>query len=304
LKNAAIVAAAMLAGCAHVSLRGDAPPREVVVAAVQCSSTLGDVEGNRRKLVSLVEDAAARGAKIVVLPEAAITGYLSQDLRTTWHRDGWPIDPQFEGKDLDGCAEPVPGPSTRLFCDLARRLGIWVTIPLVEVDDSLGTGALERRYFNTVCLASPAGEIAAHYRKLTPWPLPEQSWATPGDRDVQVVDTEYGRVGLGICYDVHTILDRYDGRGLWALLYPIAWVDESHPAEWFWHELPSRVAKHGFWVIGANWSVDAPQPWVGYGFSEIVSPRGEVVAAAKSLHGSEIVLARIPAAPAARDDRH
>ncbi|MBI1849398.1 MAG: carbon-nitrogen hydrolase family protein, partial [Planctomycetes bacterium] len=271
----ASIAALFVAGCAHAPARDSARAREVVVAAVQCSSTFGDVEGNRRKLTALVEEAAAHGAKIVVLPEAAITGYLSQDLRTTWRLEGWPIDAAFTGKDPLPFAEPVPGPSTRHFADLAKRLGIYVTIPFVEIDDP-GRGATERRFFNTVCLASPMGEIVAHYRKLTPWPVPEQSWATPGDRGIQCVDTEFGRVGLAICYDVHTILDRYDDSKLWALLYPIAWVDDAHPTEWFGRELPSRVARHRIWLVGANWSVDGPEPWFGYGFSEIVSPRGEV----------------------------
>ena len=82
------------------------------------------------------------------------------------------------------------------------------------------------RYFNSVCLVSPGGKIVAHYRKLTPWPYPEQSWATPGDLGVATYDTEYGRVGLAICYDIHTILEKYQPKKIWALLYPIAWVDD------------------------------------------------------------------------------
>src|SRR5262249_42579580 len=62
----------------------------VKVAAVQCSSNLGAVTENRDKLTHLVEEAAREGAQIVVLPEASITGYLSQDLKTNWHREGWP----------------------------------------------------------------------------------------------------------------------------------------------------------------------------------------------------------------------
>ena len=118
-------------------------------------------------------------------------------------------------------------------------------------------------------------------------------------RGVQVYDTEYGRVGLAICFDIHTILPKYQPHHLWALLYPIAWVDGAHPAEWFWHTLPQRVAPFGHYVIGANWSVDQRQPWTGYGFSTIIAPGGEVAASAKSLHGSEIVYATIPTAGAA-----
>ena len=269
-------------------------PVEVKVAAIQCSSVMGDVDGNRRKLMALVEEAATHGAKIIVLPEAAITGYLSQDLHTNWQLEGWPIEAEYNGRDPTSIAETVPGPSTQQFGTLAKRLGVYVTVPFVEIDRT----SSPPRLFNTVCLVSPKGEVVAHYRKLTPWPVPEKSWATPGDRGVQTYDTEYGRVGLAICYDIHTILEKYRPYDLWALLYPIAWVDTNHPAEWFWHVLPSQVAPFHHYLIGANWSVDEPQPWFGYGFSTIISPGGEVLASARSLHGSEIVYATIPTASA------
>src|SRR5690242_10886968 len=269
-----------------------ATPRTVKVAAVQCSSELGDVAANTRKLTQLVKEAAANGAKIVVLPEASITGYLSQDLKTNWHVKGRPLEKQFTGLDPARFAEPVPGPSTRHFGKLAEDLGIYLTIPFVEVDFQEGRD--KPRYFNTVCLASPRGELVTHYRKLTPWPYPEKSWATPGDRGVQTYDTEYGRVGLAICFDIHTILEKYQPHDIWTLLYPIAWVYEEHPADWFWRQLPERLAPYKFYVVGANWSVDGPQPWRGYGFSTIYAPGGKVIASAKSLYGSEIVYATIP----------
>jgi predicted amidohydrolase len=272
-------------------------PATVRVACVQCASDLGDVAGNRAKLTRLIEEAAEHGAKIIVLPECAITGYLSQDLRTTWHRPGWPIDPNFSGKDPSGFAETVPGASTDQFCALAKRLGVYVTIPLVEIEPNPPAQA---RYFNTVCLAAPDGKLVAHYRKLNPWLYPEQSWATKGDLGVATYDTKYGRVGLAICFDIHTVLEKYQPEKIWALLYPIAWVEQEHPADWFWRRLPQRVGKFGHYVIGANWSVDKPQPWRGYGFSTIIAPSGEVVASAKSLYGPEIVYAEIKTASATR----
>src|SRR5207249_4091151 len=269
-------------------------PQAVKVAAVQCSSILGDTASNRRKLSALVEEAADHGAKIIVLPETSITGYLSQDLRTNWQVKGRPLLAEFQGKDPLPFAEPVPGPSTQHFGALAKRLQVYVTAPLLEVDKSDQKNG--PRFFNTVCLMSPKGELVAHYRKLTPWPRPEQSWAAPGDRGVQVFDTEYGRVGLGICFDIHTILEKYQPHKIWALLYPIAWVDNNHPADWFWHKLPQRVAPFKHYVIGANWSVDREQNWFGYGFSTILGPDGKVIASATSLYGSEIVYATIKTA--------
>src|SRR3954447_13275388 len=247
-----------------------APPQPgtVRVAAIQCSSDLGKVAANAAKLTELVKEAANKGAKIVVLPEAAITGYLSQDLKTNWHVAGRSIEPVFGSLDPAPFAEPVPGPSTKHFCALAKDLGIYLTIPLVEAD--LKDGPTKPLYYNTVCLANPRGELVAHYRKLTPWPHPEKSWATAGDRGIQTYDTEYGRVGLAICFDIHTILEKYQGHDIWALLYPIAWVDDEHPAEWFFEKLPARVKPFKLHVIGANWSVDKKQKWRGYGFSEII----------------------------------
>lgn len=280
--------------CGSVSHAQDRPAT-VKVAAIQCSSELGDVAGNRAKITRLVEEATREGAKIIVLPETAITGYLSQDLKTNWHLAGWPIEKSFVGKDPAPFAETVPGPSTEHFCGLAQRLGVYITVPLLEVDrgDPKVKPGANPRYFNTVCLAAPSGKLMAHYRKLTPWPHPEKSWATPGDRGVQTFDTEYGRVGLAICFDIHTILEKYEPVKIWALLYPIAWVDDEHPAEWFWHRLPERIKPFNHYVIGANWSVDQKPEWRGYGFSTIYAPGGKILASARSLHGSEIVYATL-----------
>jgi predicted amidohydrolase len=271
------------------------PPATVKVAAVQCSSDLGDTAGNTKKLTRLVKEAAKSGAKIVVLPETAITGYLSQDLKTNWHLKGWPIDKQFKGKSPADAAETVDDDSVKHFAALAKELGVYLTIPFLEVEQPKKKGD-DAKYFNTACLASPKGEVVAHYRKLTPWPFPEKSWATAGDRGVQTYQTEYGRVGVGICFDIHTILEKYEKEELWALLYPIAWVDTEHPADWFLHKLPERVKPFKLHLIGANWSVDEKQDWRGYGFSEIISNEGKIVAAAKSLYGDEIVYAELPTA--------
>lgn len=287
----------LISGCMGLLLMPPAfsaePPGTVKVAAVQCSSDLGDVAGNTKKLTALVREAAQGGAKIIVLPETAITGYVSQDLRWNWHVVGRPIEKEFRGKNPQPYAETVPGRSTDHFAALAKELKVYLTIPLLE---RVGQAPEDVQFFNTVCLANPEGKLVAHYRKLNPWPIPEKSWATPGDRGLQTFDTEYGRVGLAICFDIHTILERYADQKLWTLLYPIAWVDEEHPAEWYYHKLPERVGKFKHHVIGANWSVDRPQPWRGYGFSTIISAEGRVLATAKSLHGSEIVYADLPTA--------
>jgi predicted amidohydrolase len=263
----------------------------VHVAAVQCPSVLGDVATNRARLTALVEEAAADGAKVIVLPETAVTGYLSQDLKTTWQVPGKPRAEAFtQGRDPHEAAERVPGPSTEHFARLARRLGVYVTVPLLEFDGA--DGAV--RYFNTVVLVGPDGRLTAHYRKLNPWPHPEQSWAEKGDRGLVTFDTAYGRIGLAICFDVHSVFAPYGEKNLWALLYPIAWVSDGDDAAWFGKELPARTKSAGFHLVGANWSVDEAQPWHGYGHSVIVRRDGTVLASAKTKVGSEILYADLP----------
>ena len=85
----------------------------------------------------------------------------------------------------------------------------------------------------------------------------------PATAGCRPYDTEYGRVGLGICFDIHTILEKYEPHKIWCLLYPIAWVDTEHPADWMFHRLPERVKPFKHHLVGANWSVDKKQDWRG-----------------------------------------
>ncbi len=276
------------------------PPATVRVAAVQCPSDLGATAKNLDRIAALVDDAARGGAKFVVLPETAVHGYLSQDLKTVWQVPGMPRAAAFTtGLDPKDAAEPADGASVQRLGALAARWGLWLTVPILEVVESPRAAAgPARSYFNTVVLVGPDGAVAAHYRKLTPWPHPEQSWATPGDRGLATAETPYGRVGLAICFDVHEVFPRYAAseKKPWAMLYPVAWVSDGDDANWFGKELPRRAQEHGFHVVAANWSTDMPQTWHGAGFSTVISRNGAVLAKAVARTGSEIVFAELPLA--------
>jgi predicted amidohydrolase len=265
---------------------------EVTVACIQYAPVFAQPTTNRDALTLLIREAAGRGAKIIVLPEAALHGYMSEDHRINWHVAGRPLNPQYTGRDPATVAETIPGLSSDHFCTLARELQVYVTIPLIE-KSFIGE---ETRFFNTVCLMSPTGKIVAHYRKLNPYPPAEDSWATAGDRGLQTYDTEYGRVGLAICYDIHSILKDYDNEKIWTLLFSTAWDWGYHPADWFWHKMPEKASDHHLNILVANWSADKEQKWRGYGFSEVIRADGQVLACSHSLYGSTIVYARLPVA--------
>lgn len=265
----------------------------VCVAAVQFSPQMGDVAGNSARMEKLVREAAGAGAKLIVTPELATTGYVSPDLRYNWSLPGRPLHQMFDARDPLSVAETVPGPTTARFCSLAKELGVYLTIPVLEIDSANPGPGGEPRLFNTVCLADPQGTLLLHYRKLNLWPYTEPAWATPGDRGLAVAETPFGSIGIAVCYDIHTILPRYQKERLWALLFPSAWVEEEHPAHFFWHELPGKARRNGFHILGANWSAPRAQRWRGYGFSTLIDRHGQVAATARSLYGEEVVVGEI-----------
>ncbi len=299
----AVVLAALVAGCGGSPRSADRPaaprwrragtapqPRATFrVAAIQCSSVFGDPEANRAGLARLVRQAAGGGAKVVVLPETAVAGYLTPDLKTTWQVGGRAVSAGLRGVDPAGVAETVPGPSTRLFAGLARELGVYLTVPLLEVDR--GTGA----YYNTSVLLGPDGRMLLHYRKRDPWPWAERGWAERGDRGNPVVDTPLGRLGLLICYDIHDQAAVMGRLKVDVLLYSVAWVEDAG-STWFEQRLPAIARREGLAIVAANWTVPAGMTpaWHGYGQSRVIDAGGNVLARAGDDRAEAIVYADLP----------
>jgi len=264
------------------------PPQKTVrVAAVQFISEMGRPEQNRRRLAGYVRQAAKNGARIVVLPEAAITGYMSHDIQTTWQVGSRKVSDGLRGISPENVAETVPGRSTRAFSTLAKELGIYLTIPFLERERESG------KYFNTVVLAGPDGSLLRHYRKRNPWPYPECSWASPGDRGIQTIDTPYGRLALLICYDINYEPPVLKREKVDTLLYCIAWVDQPK-SSWFRAELPRIARRNNINIIGANWTVPEKPDWYGYGQSLVLDRTGRVLARATRDVGEEIIYADLP----------
>src|SRR4029450_10154785 len=90
-------------------------------------------------------------------------------------------------------AEPIPGPVTDVLCDQARRDGCYVVCGLPE------RGA-DGRLYNSSVLISPSGEVIGTYRKVHLFGR-ERTRFTPGSEPA-LLDTEFGRIALTICYDL------------------------------------------------------------------------------------------------------
>jgi len=250
----------------------------VRVAAIQCPSVMGRTEDNLRTITGLARKAAAQGAKIVVMPECAVQGYLDP---TTWST--WSKQPDADNP-VQHVAEPVPGPATRTLAHLADELGIYLCAGLIEVESNA--------FFNAQVLIGPDGAIRAHHRKKSLWTPGDSTWCTPGALPVQVVDTEFGRLGLMICYDFHSMPPLLAKRKADIVLYSVGWYGPNEKT-WFSNLFPRRaVIPHGFDIVVANWaSPTEEQTWPGRGHSCVITREGEVLAMTEDVHGTAVVIA-------------
>ena len=231
----------------------------------------GSIEDNKRKLAQNIADVASQGAELVVLQELHNSLYFCQTENTA-------------NFDL---AEPIPGPGTDYYGELARRHGI-----------VLVTSLFERRsaglYHNTAVVFEKDGTIAGKYRKMHIPDDPayyEKFYFTPGDLGFHPIDTSVGRLGIQVCWDQWypegARLMALQGAEL--LIYPTAIGYESSdtPEEqerqreaWTTVQRGHAVA-NGLPVIAVNRVGHEPDPSAQtngitfWGSSFVVGPQGE-----------------------------
>jgi N-carbamoylputrescine amidase len=144
-------------------------------------SCCADREANIGRSVAGVREAAARGARLVVLQELHASLYFCQS----------------EDTHCFDLAEPIPGPATELFGRLAQELGVVIV-----------TSLFERRapgvYHNTAVVLEKDGSIAGRHRKMHIPDDPayyEKFYFTPGDLGFEPIPTSIGKLGVLVCWD-------------------------------------------------------------------------------------------------------
>jgi N-carbamoylputrescine amidase len=150
--------------------------KTIRVAAVQMGSQEGAVAANLEHATLLVEQAAREGAQLVLLPELMPTGYL-------WSRKIW------------RAAEPKDGPSVQWLLRTSGNLKTWLGTSFLETDG--------KDFFNTFVLTTPEGQEAGRVRKQ--FPSIGEAFFFKGESGSHVIPTALGKVGVGICFDGHTI---------------------------------------------------------------------------------------------------
>lgn len=229
--------------------------------------------------VALIEDAAAKGVKLICFQEIFNQPYFCPSEDPKWF----------------AAAEKVPdGPTVRELSALAARHAMVIVAPVYELGD-------DGKYYNTAAVIDADGRFLGKYRKTHipnlgryhgKFPITEQNHFTPGDLGYPVFETAYARVGIYICYDRH-FPEGWRALGLAGaevVLNPSAtWVGLSRH---LWElEQPAAAVANGFFVGAIN-RVGFEEPWsLGqfYGASYFCDPRGQVLA--QGGDGDELVTA-------------
>lgn len=232
----------------------------VKVAICQILVIDSDREGNFRRIEYALADAKAQGAQIAGFPESAILGW--------------------ENPEAHRLAEPIPGADSQRIQDLAKKYGLMIAIGLDEKDGN--------RLYDSAILVDRTGKLLWKHRKINvlPWLMaPPYSQGDPSE--INVVETEFGRIAFLICADTFTdsFFQRIRDLKPDFMIVPYGWA--AKPAEWPEHaqELEKIVSKRardlGCDVVGTDLvGIMSAGPWQGYtygGASVAISASGEVI---------------------------
>lgn len=244
-----------------------------------------DTEANLVAAGELVSSAAAAGARLVALPEVF-----------AWR------GPQDREPEI---AEPLSGRIGTFCSELARRHGIWLVAgSILETAD---TAAAQGRCYNTTALFSPDGTLAASYRKIHLFDVDVEGRITVRESKTRLagdapccVDTELGRIGLAICYDLRfpELFRGLAAAGAEIVVLPSAFTAPTGRAHW--HTLiRARAIENQCYFIAPDQFGASAMGFENYGHSLIVDPWGEVMADAGP-GGPCVISAELSAALLAR----
>jgi nitrilase len=241
----------------------------VRIAVVQAGSILFDSAASLAKAERFIAEAAARGARLIVFPEAFIGGYPKGADFGARVGSRTPEGRKLFRRYFEGAID-VPGSATAQLGEAARAAGLWVVIGVIERDG----GTL----YCTALFFAPDGTLAGKHRKLMPTAMERLIWGFGDGTTLPVIDTGFGRLGAVICWENYMPLLRAHMYGKGIQLYCAPTVDDRES----WQPTMRHIAIEGrCFVLSACQFVrpdGAPEAeWIRGG-SVIVGPLGKVLA--------------------------
>ncbi len=255
------------------------------IAIIQESPVLLDRKKTIEKAIQFIEQAASADAKLVVFPEAYISGYPAWIWRLRPGGD-WGTSEELHARLLDSAVDIDAG-DLKLLCDSAKKNKITIVCGLNERDSKLSKATL----YNTVVIIGKEGNILNRHRKLMPTNPERMVWGFGDGSGLNVVDTPAGRVGTLLCWENYMPLARYTLYSQGIEIYVAPTYDSGDE----WLGTMQHIAREGrCWVICSGVALTnndiptdfpdretlypATEEWINPGDSAVISPGGEIVA--------------------------
>jgi nitrilase len=266
---------------------------KVIVSIAQLTPVFLDREKTLEKAVSAIHEAAGKGARLIVFPEAFIPGYPEWVWMNAPGKKSL-TNPLFE--DLLKNSISIPDEGTDKLCSAAKEAGIYVAMGLNERNSEASNSSI----YNTLLYIDDTGHIAGRHRKLVPTSGERLVWA-PGDGStLESYDTPIGKIGGLICWENYMPLARYTMYATGVQIYVAPTWDHGE----VWISTLRHMAKEGgMFVLGACMPMkvsDIPakyefrqqyedtKEWINPGDSVIINPKGDIIAG--PLHREEGIL--------------
>jgi nitrilase len=270
-------------------VEGRASPT-IRVAVVQAAPVAFDRECTLAKVRLLAQDAAARGAKLVVFPEAFVSAYPRGMTFGAVVGNRTPEGREWYRRYWESSVD-VPGAAVDTLADVARESAIYLVIGVIERDG----GTL----YCTALFFAPNGEYLGKHRKLVPTASERLVWGQGDGSTMPVFDTEVGKIGAAICWENYMPLYRTAmyAKGVQLYIAPTADSRQS------WVASMRHIATEGrCFVLSSNqfarrsdYPIDYPGELpsdpgaiVTQGGSCIVNPLGELIAG--PVYDEEVIL--------------
>jgi len=275
------------------------------VAAAQAAPLFLDRDKTVDKACELIKEAGKNNAKLIVFPEAFISGYPDW----VWlvpNGNGSLLNELYT--ELVNNAVSIPDDSTQQLCQAAKEAGIHVAMGVHEINTESSGASL----FNTILYIDDQGEILGKHRKLIPTGGERLIWSQGDGSTLLAYETPFGKLGGLLCWENFMPMARQSMYLQGVQVYVAPTWDSSEN----WLLSLRHIAREGgMYVIGVCSAVHmddipdkyefkklygADQTWINPGNSCIINPHGEIIAgpvAEKSeLVYAEIDLKQIPSA--------
>jgi omega-amidase len=239
-----------------------------------CQLLVGEnKEENLRNASAAIDQAAKEGANVVSLPECFNSPYATSS---------FPV-----------YAEPVGGPSTQMLSEAAKRNKVYL------IGGSIPEKGPNGELYNSCFIYGPEGNHLGTHRKVHLFDIDipgkirfkESETLSPGNT-LTIIDTVYGKFGIGICYDIRfpELALLYAKHGCKFLIYPGAFNMTTGPLHWDLL-LRARAVDNQVYTAAVSPARNPKSSYQAWGHSSVASPWGDVVVTTE--HNQDTIYATI-----------